>query len=71
MKYVKRKCSNAGKVSLPNFKMIQEVFLADIAAEVLINGINDQLGPDWSTSSTNWAMDIASRWGKNCANSTC
>ena len=30
MKYVKRKCSNAGKVSLPNLKTIQDIFLADI-----------------------------------------
>lgn len=43
MKYVKRKCSNAGKVSLPNFTRIQEIFLADIAAEVLMNDIPDEL----------------------------
>ena len=43
MNYVKRKCSNAGKVSLPDFEAIQEVFLADICAEVLMNDIPDQL----------------------------
>ena len=47
MKYVKRKCSNAGKVSLPNFERIQEVFLADIAAEVLMNDIPDELIINW------------------------
>ena len=26
MKYVKRKCSNAGKVSLPNLKTIRDIF---------------------------------------------
>ena len=47
MKYVKWKCSNAGKVSLPNFKVIQEVFLADLAAEVLMNDIPDELIINW------------------------
>lgn len=47
MKYVKRKCSNAGKVSLPNFEMIQEVFLADISAEVLMNDIPSDLIFNW------------------------
>ena len=37
MNFVKRKCSNAGKVSVPHFKYIQEVFLADITAIVVMN----------------------------------
>ena len=47
MNYVKRKCSNAGKVLLPNFEKMQKVFLADIAAEVLMNDIPDQLIINW------------------------
>ena len=47
MKYVKRKCSNAGKVSLPNFKTIQAVFLADLKAEVLMNDVPDELILNW------------------------
>ena len=47
MNYVKRKCSNAGKVLLPDFEKIKEVFLADIAAEVLMNDIPDQLIINW------------------------
>lgn len=37
MSYVKRKCSNAWKVSLPQFSELQQVFLADIQAEVVMN----------------------------------
>ena len=44
---VKRKCSNAGKVLLPDFEKTKEVFLADIAAEVLMNDIPDQLIINW------------------------
>ena len=40
MGYVKRKCSNAGKVSTPLFK---NVFLADMTAEVIMNNIPDNL----------------------------
>lgn len=65
MQYVKRKCSNAGKVSLPNFKMIQGVFLADIAAEVLMNDIPDELVINWDQTGLplvptgNWTMHHA------------
>ncbi len=37
--YVKRKCSNAEKVSIPHFLEIQEAFLADVTAEVVMNEI--------------------------------
>ena len=47
MGYVKRKCSNAGKVSLPQFEELQQVFLADIQAEVVINEIPEDLIFNW------------------------
>ena len=47
MGYVKRKCSNAGKISPIQFAEIQEVFLADIKAQVLMNDIPDELIINW------------------------
>ena len=43
MGYVKRKGCNAGKVSVSRFEEIQEVFLADIQAEVVMNDIPQDL----------------------------
>ena len=48
---VKRKCSNAGKVTVLGFEELQEEFLVDIKAKVLINGVPPtliQLGLDSS-----------------------
>lgn len=47
MGYVKRKCSNAGKVSLTRFEEIKEIFLADITTEVVMNDIPDDLIINW------------------------
>ena len=47
MGYVKRKASNAGKVTISNFAELKEEFLADISAEVLINDIPPQLIFNW------------------------
>ena len=46
MGYVKRKCSNAGRVSLPPTQ-IQENFLADIQAEVPMNEVPPDLIFNW------------------------
>ena len=56
MGFVKRKCSNAGKVPV---EMFQDIFLADIVAEVIMNDIPDELifncmGPDWLVYYTHW-----------------
>ena len=40
MGYVKRKCSNAGKISVTHFIELKEAFLADVKAEVLMNEIS-------------------------------
>lgn len=45
MGYVKRKCSNAGKVSPAHFVEIKDVFLADIQA--VVNEIPDKLILNW------------------------
>ena len=47
MGYVKKKGSNAGKMSPTQFAGIQEVFLADIKAQVLMNDIPDELIINW------------------------
>ena len=56
MGYVKRKCFNAGKISLPHFKQIQENFLADIQAKVVMNE-----GSNSTPSRVNRSVDDASR----------
>ena len=43
MGYVKQKCSNAGKIYPTQFSEIQEIFLPDVKAQVLMNDIPDEL----------------------------
>ena len=43
MGYVKRKCSNAGKLSPAHFEEFKDEFLADVKAEVLMNDIPKEL----------------------------
>lgn len=47
MGYVKRKGSNAGKITVSQFKEIQEEFLADVKAEVVMNDIPNDLIFNW------------------------
>ena len=47
MGYVKRKGSNAGKVSMLHFEEIKEAFLADVTAEVVMNDVPDDLVFNW------------------------
>ena len=47
MNYVKRKCSNAGKITQSCFAELKDVFLADIKAEVLMNDIPSDLIINW------------------------
>ena len=47
MGFVKRKCSTSGKISVEQFDELKEVFLADVAAEVLINYIPKNLIINW------------------------
>ena len=51
MNYVKRKCSNAGKISQSCFTELQDVFLTDIKAEVLMNDIPSDLIINWDQTS--------------------
>ncbi len=47
MGYVKRKCSNAGKVSVEHFEERKDEFLSDIKAEVVMNDIPRELMFNW------------------------
>ena len=47
MGFVKRKCSTSGKISIARFDECKEIFLADVAAEVLINDIPESLILNW------------------------
>lgn len=70
MGYVKRKWSNAGKVTVSQFQQVHEEFLANIKAEVLINDIPPQLILNWDQTAIHyvptgeWTMHkyITSTW---------
>lgn len=47
MGYVKRKCSNAGKVTVSRFEELKEEYLADIKAEVVMHDIHTHLIFNW------------------------
>ena len=47
MGYVKRKVSNAGKVLVADFEGLKEQFLADTAAEIIMNDIPAELVINW------------------------
>ena len=47
MGFVKRKCSTSGKIPLTQFERVKEVFLADIAAEVVMKDIPKDLIINW------------------------
>ena len=65
MGYVKRKCSNAGKVTVVHFEELQEEFLADIKAEVLMNAVPPSLIFNWDQTAVkfvpagDWTMHRA------------
>ena len=47
MGYVKRKCSTFGKIPPAQFEESREIFLADVAAEVVMNEIPRDLIIKW------------------------
>ena len=59
MGYVKRKWS-AGKISPTQFAEIQEVFLADIKAQVLMNDIPDDIIINWDQTGNSPAPILVS-----------
>ena len=77
MDYVKRRCSNAGKITLAHFEEVQEVFLADIKEEVLMNEIHvpQQLIFNWDQTAIQlvptgqWTMHRAKEKAIPIANS--
>ena len=54
MGFVKRKGSNAGKVTVAHLGEMKEVFLADISAEVLMNGINPEMVFNWDQTAIHY-----------------
>ena len=56
----KEKCSNAGKVPLPRFQELQENFLADIEAEVVMNEIPADLVFNWDQTAVH--LIATSQW---------
>ena len=58
-----KKGSNAGKVSQPHLEELQEIFLADIQAEVLMNDIPPDLIFNWDqtglylVSTSEWTIN--------------
>ena len=65
MGYVKRKASNAGKVSVAQFQELQENFLADISTEMVMNDIPPELTLNWDQtalhylSTGEWTMNLS------------
>ena len=63
MGFVKRKCSTSGKISIARFDECKEIFLADVAAEVLINDIPESLILNWDQTglsivpTVDWTME--------------
>ena len=51
MGYVKRKCLNAGKVTVAHFGDVREAFLADITAKVVMNEIPSEMIFNWDQTS--------------------
>ena len=47
MGFVKRKCSTSGKITMARFDECKEIFLADVAAEVVIKKIPECLTINW------------------------
>ena len=47
MGYVKRRCSNTGKVTVEDFEELKAEFLADVKAEVLMNDLPIDLVFNW------------------------
>ena len=54
MGYVKRKDSNAGKITVSRFEEVKEEFLADVKAEVLMNDIPPQLVFNWDQTAVHY-----------------
>ena len=54
MGYVKRKGSNAGKITVSHFNEVQEEFLPDVQAEVLMNDVHPQLIFNWDQTAVHY-----------------
>ena len=70
MGYIKRKYSNAGKLSLAQFEEFKDEFWADVKVEALINDIPKELIFNWDQTGIQVVptgqLDNASSKGKAC-----
>ena len=66
MGFVKRKCLTSGKISMAQFDECKEIFLADVAAEVLFNSILESLIINWLVHCSNWRLDYGQKRCTNC-----
>ena len=63
MRYVKRKCSTSGKIPPAQFEESRDIFLADVAAEVVMNEIPWDLTINWDQTALSiiptgdWTME--------------
>ena len=63
MGYVKQKCSTSGKIPMVQFEELKEVFLADLAAEVVVKEIPKELILNWDQTGVSiiptgdWTME--------------
>ena len=63
MSYVKRKCTTSGKLPSKLFDESKETFIADIAAEVVMNGVPKELIINWDQTelsiipTSDWTME--------------
>lgn len=60
MGYLKQKCSTSGKIPLVQFEELKEIFLADVAAEVLMNEISGELIINWDQ--TTFLIILTNDW---------
>ena len=62
--YVKRKGSNAGKVTVPQFEELKEEFLADVEVEIVMNDIHKEMVFNWDQ--TGLQLVPTGRWTMQC-----
>ena len=74
MGYVKRKASTSGKIPQSQYEELREVFLADIAAEVVMKDSKRddiQLGSNWSLNNPYRQLDNGKGRRQGCLHSLC
>ena len=71
MGYVKRKASTSGKIPQSRYGELREVFLVDIAAEVIMKDIPRELIFNWSLNNPYRQLDNGKGRCQSCLHSPC